>query len=175
MMYTVFSLITDLSEPTSAMRICWDTNLNISIVLHSLRLGLMIQTLVKYIQRCLEKYRCEDVINDFQTLTTFCQRQLEDEDLRNEIIHLYSSLVTKIERIQLEVDKSLGQFFTESVPWSPTVQVHRNHIDYWHRVLCIKTGVLTSKNAIKKLSIKLREYSGHYLTALACLNKLKTA
>ena len=38
-----------------------------------------------------------------------------------------------------------------------------------------KTGVLTSKNAIKRLSIKLDEYSGHYLTILACLDKLKIA
>ena len=36
-------------------------------------------------------------------------------------------------------------------------------------------GVLTSKNAIKKLSIKLDEYSGNYLTAIACVDKLKIA
>ena len=53
--------------------------------------------------------------------------------------------------------------------------MHRDRIDYWHRILCIKTGVLTSKNAIKKLSIKLGEYSRNYLTALACLEKLKNA
>ena len=35
--------------------------------------------------------------------------------------------------------------------------------------------VLTSKNTIKKLPIKLVEYSGHYMTALACLDKLKIA
>ena len=34
---------------------------------------------------------------------------------------------------------------------------------------------LTSKNVIKELSIKLGEYSGHYLTSLACLDKLKLA
>ena len=75
----------------------------------------------------------------------------------------------------MDVDKSIGQFFTGVIPWSPTIQVHLDRIDYWHRVLRIKTGVLTSKNAIKKLSIKLGEYSGHYLTALACLDKLKLA
>ena len=53
--------------------------------------------------------------------------------------------------------------------------MHRDRIDYWHRVLRIKTGVLIGKNAIKKLSIRLGEYSGHYLTALACLDKLKIA
>ena len=96
-------------------------------------------------------------------------------DMRKEIIYLHASLATKIEKIQLEVDKTLGQFFTGSVLWSPTLQVHYNHIDYWHQVLCIKTGVLISKNAIKKLSIKLRENSGHYLKFLACLEKFKIA
>ena len=42
-----------------------------------------------------------------------------------------------------------------------------------HSVLQIKTGVITSKNAIKKLSIKLGEYSGQYLSAPEALKKLK--
>ena len=36
-------------------------------------------------------------------------------------------------------------------------------------------GVLTSKQALKRLSIKIGEYSGHYLTTLACLDRLKLA
>ena len=35
--------------------------------------------------------------------------------------------------------------------------------------------MLTSKNAIKRLSIKLGEYSGNYITTVACINKLKIA
>ena len=95
--------------------------------------------------------------------------------MRDEIIHLHVSLATKIKNIQMEVDKSLVQFFTRKVPWSPTLQVHRDYINYWYWVLCIETRVFTSKNAIKKLSIKLGEYSVHYLTSLACLDKLKIA
>ena len=53
--------------------------------------------------------------------------------------------------------------------------MHRDRLDYWHRVLRLKTGVLTSKNHIKRLSIKLKEYSGHYLSTVACIEKLKTA
>ena len=48
----------------------------------------------KYIQRCLEKYRCEDVINDFQTLVSFYQRTRDGKDMRDKIIRLYASLVT---------------------------------------------------------------------------------
>ena len=93
--------------------------------------------------------------------------------VRNRIIFLNSSLASKIEKIQLEVDDSLGKSFTGSVPWSPTIQVHRDQNDYWHLILCIKTGILMSNNAIKKLLIKLGEYSGNYLMALTCLEKLK--
>ena len=75
----------------------------------------------------------------------------------------------------MDVDKFIGKFFTGAIPWLPTIQVHCNRIDYWHQVLRIKIGVLTSKNAIKKLSIKLGEYSGYYLAVLACLDKLKIA
>ena len=85
----------------------------------------------KFIQRCLEKYGAEDVINDFQTLSSFCQAARDsDEDMRDHISFLHDSLSTKIEKIQMEVEKSIGQFFTRSVPWSPTIQVHRDRIDY---------------------------------------------
>ena len=36
-------------------------------------------------------------------------------------------------------------------------------------------GVLTSKKALNKLSIKIDEYSDQYVTKLAALNKLKIA
>ena len=47
----------------------------------------------------------------------------------------------------------------------------------WSLASCpsYKTGVLTSKNAINKLCIKLGEYLGQYLTSLVCLAKLKIA
>ena len=34
----------------------------------------------KFIQRCLKKYGNEDVINEFQTLTYFCEKQREGKD-----------------------------------------------------------------------------------------------
>ena len=36
-------------------------------------------------------------------------------------------------------------------------------------------GALTSKQALEKLSFKISEYSGQYLTTLAALDKLKVA
>ena len=56
------------------------------------------------------RYGKEDIINDFQTLTYFCQKQREGEEVRDEIIFLHSSLASKIEKIKLEVHDSLGNF-----------------------------------------------------------------
>lgn len=46
-------------------------------------------------------------------------------------------------------------------------------MDYWYYILRRKVEVFTSKNTIKKLPIKLEEYSDH--TILTALEKLKTA
>ena len=75
----------------------------------------------RYIQRCLEKYEQADIINDYETLVSFCKQSWNGIDLRDEIIYLHTSLASKIEKIQLEVDKSLGQFFTGAIPWSPQI------------------------------------------------------
>ena len=99
--------------------------------------------------------------------------QREGKDFIDNIIFLHKSLAVKIEKIQLEVDDTLSKFFTGTVLWFPTIQVHKDWIDYWHRILLIKTGVLTSKNVIKRVSIKLGEYSGNYLTTVVCIDKLK--
>ena len=53
----------------------------------------------KFIQRCINRYGKEDIINDFQTLTYFCQQQREGKELRQEVIFLHSSLAPKIEKI----------------------------------------------------------------------------
>ena len=49
--------------------------------------------------------------------------------MRDEIIHLHAPLAIKIEKIQIEVDKSLDQFFTRLIPWLPTLQVHCDRTD----------------------------------------------
>ena len=78
-------------------------------------------------------------------------------------------------QIRSEVDSKLSKFYNGSTPWSPQIQTHRDRIDYWHSILWAKTGVLTSKNTIKRLSIKLGKYSGQFLNAAEALSKLKGA
>lgn len=83
-----------------------------------------------YIHWYIEKYKCEDVINNSQNLASFFQKSEDGYNMHDEIIHLHASIATKIEMIQLEVDKSLSQFFTGQVPWSQTLQVCHDCIDY---------------------------------------------
>ena len=77
-----------------------------------------------YIQWCLENYEWEDVIKDFQTLVSCCQKTQESTNMYDKIMHLYASLVIKIKKFQMEVDKSLGQFPTGAVPWLLILQVY---------------------------------------------------
>ena len=45
----------------------------------------------------------------------------ERNDIQDEIILLHISLAKKIQKIQMEVDRSFGQFFNGSIPWSPQI------------------------------------------------------
>lgn len=83
------------------------------------------------------------------------------------------ALAEKIHKIQMKVDKAMAQFYTGSVHWFPQIQIHYDCINYWHCIPRMKMGVLTSKNTIKKFSIKIGEYSGHYVPPSAALDKLK--
>lgn len=64
----------------------------------------------KLIQRCINRYSKEDIINNFQTLTYFYQKQKEGEEVRDKNIYLHSSLALKIKRIQLDLNNCLSNF-----------------------------------------------------------------
>ena len=122
-----------------------------------------------------EKLESEGVFLSFKALEQYCDSQRQGIDVKDEIEHLHEELSTKMQNICSEVDSNLSKFFTGAIPWSPQIQVHRDQIDYWRAILRTKTGVLASKNNIKQLSIKLGEYSGHYLDAEVALQRLKDA
>ena len=129
----------------------------------------------KYSATVLETFESKGVFLSFKTLEQYCNSQCQGIDIKDEIEHLHEELSAKMQNICSEVDSNLFQFFTGTTPWSPQIQVHRDQIDYWHAILRIKTVVLTIKNNIKRLSIKLGKYSGHYLNAEEALQRLKDA
>ena len=129
----------------------------------------------KYIEDVLEQFEAEDILLSFGTLQQYCESQRQGVDVHEEIVYLLEKLSTKMHQIRSEVDSKLSKFYNCSTPWSPQIQTHRDWIDYWHAILRTKTGLLTSKNTIKRLFIKLGEYSGHYLNAAESLKKFKGA
>ena len=129
----------------------------------------------KYIEDVLVQFEAQDIMLSFDTLKQYCKSQLQGVDVHEEIVYLYEELSTKMHQIRSEVDAKLSKFYNGSTPWSPQIQTYWDRIDYWHAILRTKTGVLTSKNTIKRLSIKLGEYSGQYLNAAEALSKLKCA
>ena len=86
---------------------------------------------------------------------------------------LHAELEEKTIRICQGVDKNLLKFYNGTTPWSPELQQHRDRIKYLYRILRMKTNILTSQTIIKRLSIKLGEYSGQYLTAAEAIVQLK--
>ena len=123
----------------------------------------------------LERFEAEDILLSFGTLQQYCKSQRQGVDVHKEIVYLHKELSTKVHQIRSEVDSKLSKFYNGSTPWSPKIQTHWDQTDYWHAILRTKTGVTTSKNTIKQLSIKLGEYTGHYLNAAEALKKLKGA
>ena len=89
------------------------------------------------------------------------------------IVYVHKEFAEKMHKIRSEVDSNISKFYNGTTPWPPQIQTHRDRIDYWHSIIRIKTGVFTSKNAIKKLSIKLGEYSGQCLSAAEALKNWK--
>lgn len=128
-----------------------------------------------YIERVLKQYEEEGVHTQFAALSELCTEQSLWADVGAAIELLHAELEGKTIRIRQGVDKNLLKFYTSTTPWSPELQQHRNQIEYWYRTLCTKTNVLTSHTIIKRLSIKLGEYSGQYLTAAEAIVQLKKA
>ena len=63
-------------------------------------------------------------------LSFLCEQHCDSADMLDETMYLYKDLADKFYKIHIEVDKSLSQFYTNSVKWSPQIQVHCDHIYY---------------------------------------------
>ena len=53
--------------------------------------------------------------------------------------------------------------------------MYTDRIEYWCQILRQKSNVSTSKNIIKDFSIKIGDYSGHFVTLDKAVAKLKSA
>ena len=127
----------------------------------------------RYIERVLQKYEEEKIFVQCEALRQLCLDHDNGENVGPAIEELHAELKEKTIRIRRAVDDKLLKFHAGAVPWSPPIQKHRDRVEYWHRVLRTKTDVLTSRTAIKRLSKKIGEYSGFYLSTSEAIVKLK--
>ena len=81
-----------------------------------------------------------------------------------EIEKLHEKILLKTFKIRKEVDKKLSRFFNRAHPFSLMLQQARDKVELWTRTVCKKSNIATSLTKIKRLSIKLKEYSGHYIS-----------
>jgi hypothetical protein len=126
----------------------------------------------RYIERVLQQYEEKNIYVQCKALRQLCIDRNNGEEVGPAVEALHAELKEKTIKIQRKVDDKLLKFHAGAVPWSPAIQKYRDRAEYWHRILRTKTDVLTSRTAIKRLSIKIREYSGHYVStseAIFCI------
>ena len=93
----------------------------------------------------------------------------------SEIESLHKNISLSSFKIRKKVDKKLSRFFNGAHPWSPKLQQARDRVELWTRYRCKKNNVATSLTIIKRLSKKLGEYSGHYISKKQVVANLKKA
>jgi len=97
------------------------------------------------------------------------------EDVSSLVEELHGDLKEKTIRIRKKEGSKLRIFHTGPIPWSPRLQVFRDAIEYWNRCIRLQLGVMTSRQAIKRLAKKIGEYAGIYSSLAVCINQLKLA
>ena len=129
----------------------------------------------KYIGRTKKLYREEEIIEEYKTYQELCKGQREGMDLMSEIESTYENIAHRTFKIRKKVDKKLSKYFNGAHPFSPKLQRARDRVELWTRHKYRKNNVMTSLKSIKRLSIRLKDYSGYYSSKQQIVNNLKKA
>ena len=92
-----------------------------------------------------------------------------------EIEKLHKKIALKSFKIRKDIEKKLSRFFNRAHPFPLILQQARDRVELWTRTVCNKSNVATSLTKIKRLSIKLKEYSGHFISKSKAVKMLKKA
>ena len=65
--------------------------------------------------------------------------------------------------IRRDVEDHLRTLNAGEIPWSPRLQVYRDTIEYWLRVVNLRKHVNTSRKALKRLARRLHIYKGYHV------------
>ena len=72
------------------------------------------------------------------------------------IIDAYEGLYRDTSKARLAIESKLQSRYVGKVPWSPELQIYRDRIDFWSRIVKLMKGVDTSQTELKRLSRKLQ-------------------
>ena len=103
------------------------------------------------------------------------QFQSGDISVRADLITTYEVLHETSTSLRLSVEQNLCHTRAGLVPWSPKLQVYRDTIDFWRRVVKLRQGVSTSHTVLKRLACKLSLYKGEHSDLSSAILHLKQA
>ena len=83
--------------------------------------------------------------------------------LKGHIVRVYELLHKTTSDIRRDVEAHLRTLNAGEVPWSPRIQVFRDTIEYWLRVVKLRKNVNTSRKALKRLARRLHIYKGYHV------------
>eukprot|EP00536_Pseudo-nitzschia_multiseries_P011037 jgi/Psemu1/27664/gm1.27664_g len=91
------------------------------------------------------------------------------------LITTYEVLHKTSASLWFSVEQHLCHIHAGMIPWSPQLQVYRDTIDFWQRVVKLRQGVFTSHTVVKHLACKLSLYKGEHCDLPTALLHLKQA
>ena len=91
------------------------------------------------------------------------------------IAGLHSQLTITTEALRRDIDWRLRHIFAGKIPWSPRLQKFCDVISYWHRIICLRKGVLTSRKCLSRLASKLALFDGYSASLEEAISKLQEA
>lgn len=91
------------------------------------------------------------------------------------IAGVQAQLTITTEAICCDIDRRLCHIFAGKLPWSPRLWKFCDVISYWHRIICLCKGVLTSREYLLRLASKLDLFDGYSATLDEAILKLQEA
>ena len=86
-----------------------------------------------------------------------------DTSLDTQIQVCYEDVHKTTSKIRTDVASHLRTLHAGGVASSPKMQVYRDKIEYWKRIVKLRKGVYTSRQGLKRLSRRLHIYKGYHV------------
>ena len=130
----------------------------------------------RYVACLIRAYEDAGVHQLCDELADAISKHLSGVALRPQYIAgLHAQLTITTEEICRNIDHRLCHIFAGKLPWSPRLQQFRDVISFWHRIIRLRKGVLTSRKCLSRLASKLDLFDGYSATLEVAISKLQEA